>query len=228
LAPEVSERVVALTLTDWLGEVTHWMGRAMAKAVGINLSATQRIWRTHGLQPHRMRQFKLSNAPQFAAKFCDIVGLNVDPPAHAVALSMDEKSQIPALDRTRPGLPLKRGRCGTMTHDYIRNGTTTLFAALNALEGSLTGRCMQRRRRDKAIRQVGRVKGKAVADSPYRRLGYPICPIGALHAIGPSLSTRRQRLPAIRATRKGRNEIVKCRLGERGCVPMPSGAGRRQ
>jgi len=116
LVPDVAERVVALALTEPPGEVTHWTGRAMAKVVGISLSATKRIWRAHGLQPHRMRQFKLSNDPQFAAKLRDIVGLYVDPPAHAVVLSVDEKSQIQALDRTQPGLPLKKGRCGTMTH----------------------------------------------------------------------------------------------------------------
>jgi len=111
LTVEVVERVVALTMTDPPGEATHWTGRAMAKAAGISLSATQRIWRAHGLQPHRVRQFKLSNDPQFAAKLRDIVGLYVDPPAHAVVLSVDEKSQIQALDRTQPGLPLKKGRC---------------------------------------------------------------------------------------------------------------------
>jgi transposase len=116
LGSDVAERVVALTLATPPGEVTHWTGRAMAKAAKISLSATQRIWRTHGLQPHRIRQFKLSNDPQFAAKLRDIVGLYVDPPAHAVVLSVDEKSQIQALDRTQPGLPLKKGRCGTMTH----------------------------------------------------------------------------------------------------------------
>jgi hypothetical protein len=102
-----------------------------------------------------------------------------------------------------------------MTHDHIRNGATMLFATLNMLEGSVIGRCMQHRRQDEAIRLVGAAKGKAVADSPYRCLGYSICPIGALHAIGPSLSTRGQRVPAIRAARKRRNEIVKCWVGER-------------
>jgi hypothetical protein len=101
----------------------------MAKAAGISVSAVQRIWRIRGLQPHRVRQFKLSTDPQFTTKLRDIIGLYVDPPAHAIVLSVDEKSQIQALDRTQPGLPLKRGRAGTMTHDYKRNGTTTLFAA---------------------------------------------------------------------------------------------------
>jgi transposase len=113
LDAQVADRVVALTLTDPPGEITHWTSAAMAEAAGISVSSVQRIWRSHGLQPHRVRQFKLSNDPQFAAKVRDIVGLYVDPPAHAVVLSVDEKSQIQALDRTQPGLPLKKGRCGT-------------------------------------------------------------------------------------------------------------------
>jgi transposase len=125
--PEVAERIVALTLAEPPGETTHWTGRAMAKVTGVSLSHVQRVWRSHGLQPHRIRTFKLSNDPQFAAKVRDIVGLYVDPPAHAVVLSVDEKSQIQALDRTQPGLPMKKGRAGTMTHDYKRHGTTTLL-----------------------------------------------------------------------------------------------------
>ena len=108
LGPQVAERVVALTQDDPPGETTHWTAAMMAKAAGISVSSVQRIWRTHGLQPHRVRQFKLSTDPQFAAKLRDIVGLYVDPPAHAIVLSVDEKSQIQALDRTQPGLPLKR------------------------------------------------------------------------------------------------------------------------
>jgi hypothetical protein len=115
LPVEMAERVVALTLADPPGETTHWTAAAMAGASGISASSVRRIWRSNGLQPHRSRRFKLSNDPQFAAKLRDIVGLYVDPPAHAVVLSVDEKSQIQALDRTQPGLPLKRGRCGTMT-----------------------------------------------------------------------------------------------------------------
>ena len=135
----------------------------MAKAVGISVSSVQRIWRAHGLQPHRMRQFKLSNDPQFAAKLRDIVGLYVDPPAHAVVLSVDEKSQIQALDRTQPGLPMKKGRCGTMTHDYKRNGTTTLFAALDVLEGTVIGRCMQRHRHQEFIRFLNAIEAEVPA-----------------------------------------------------------------
>jgi transposase len=163
LEAQVADHVVALTLTDPPGETTHWTSAAMAEAAGISVSSVQRIWRSHGLQPHRVRQFKLSNDPQFAAKVRDIVGLYVDPPAHAVVLSVDEKSQIQALDRTQPGLPLKKGRCGTMTHDYKRNGTTTLFAALNVLEGGVIGRCMQRHRHQEFIRFLNAIEAEVPA-----------------------------------------------------------------
>ena len=146
LGPEVAARVVALTLADPPVETTHWTADLMARASGISASAVRRIWKAHGLQPHRYRQFKLSNDPNFVDKLRDVVGLYVDPPAHAIVLSLDEKSQIQALDRTQPGLPLKKGRLGTMTHDYKRHGTTTLFAALNVLDGTVIGRNMQRHR----------------------------------------------------------------------------------
>jgi transposase len=152
LGPEVAERVVALTLKASPGETTHWTGAMMAEAAGISVSAVQRIWRAHGLRPHKVEQFKLSNDPKFVDKLRDVVGLYVNPPDHAIVLSVDEKSQIQALDRTQPGLPMKKGRAGTMTHDYKRNGTTTLFAALNVLEGKVIGRCMQRHRHQEFIR----------------------------------------------------------------------------
>jgi transposase len=160
LGREVAERVVALTQRDPPGETTHWTAAAMAEAAAISVSSVQRIWRAHGLQPHRMRQFKLSNDPHFAAKLRDVVGLYVDPPAHAIVLSVDEKSQIQALDRTQPGLPLKPGRCGTMTHDYKRHGTTTLFAALDVLEGKIIGRCMQRYRHQEFIRFLNAIEAE--------------------------------------------------------------------
>jgi transposase len=160
LSTAVADRVVALTQEDPPGETTHWTAEAMAKVVGISVSSVQRIWRSHGLQPHRMRQFKLSTDPQFAAKVRDIVGLYVDPPAHAIVLSVDEKSQIQALDRTQPGLPLKKGRAGTMTHDYKRHGTTTLFAALDVLEGKVIGRCMQRHRHQEFIRFLNAIEAE--------------------------------------------------------------------
>jgi transposase len=163
LEDAVGERVVALTRTDPPGETTHWTGAMMAKAAGISVSSVQRIWRAHGLQPHRVRQFKLSNDPQFVAKLRDVVGLYVDPPAHAIVLSVDEKSQIQALDRTQPGLPLKKGRAGTMTHDYKRNGTTTLFAALNVLDGTVIGRNMQRHRHQEFIRFLNAIEAQIPA-----------------------------------------------------------------
>ncbi len=144
--------LVRLTLETPAHEATHWTARAMAKRVGLAVSTVQEIWRAHGLAPHRWRQFKLSTDPAFAEKLRDVVGLYVDPPAHAVVLSVDEKSQIQALDRTQPGLPLKKGRGATMTHDDKRNGTTTLFAALNVLDGSVVGRNMQRHRHQEFIR----------------------------------------------------------------------------
>jgi transposase len=118
--------VVERTLREPPGAVTHWTGRAMAKAVGVSLRAVQRLWEAHRLQPHRIRTFKRSNDPQFVEKVENIVGLYMDPPKHAVVVSIDEKGQIQALDRTQPGLPLKPGKCGTMTHDYKRNGRTGL------------------------------------------------------------------------------------------------------
>ena len=135
LGPEVATRVVALTLADPPFEATHWTAAMMAGKTGISVSSVQRIWRAHGLQPHRVRQFKLSNDPRFV-----------------------EKSQIQALDRTQPGLPLKKGRLGTMTHDYKRNGTTTLFAALNVFDGTVIGRNMQRHRHQDFIRLLNTIE----------------------------------------------------------------------
>ena len=140
LPAETVKRVVDLTLAAPPGERTHWTGRDMAKAAGVSLRSVQRVWTAHGLAPHRVQMFQLSKDPRFFEKFTDVVGLYVDPPAHAVVLSMDEKSQIQALDRTQPGLPMKKGRAGTMTHDYKRHGTTTLFAALDVLDGKVIHR----------------------------------------------------------------------------------------
>ena len=164
LDPTVARNVVTSTLGPAPGEVTHWTAAAMAKQAGVSVSSVQRIWRSHGLQPHRIKQFKLSNDPDFAVKAHDIVGLYMNPPAHAVVLSVDEKSQIQALDRTQAGLPMKKGRCGTMTHDYIRHGTTTLFAALNVLDGTVIGRCMQRHRHEEFIRFLNAVERGVPAD----------------------------------------------------------------
>jgi transposase len=156
-------RVVAMTCAERPGEATHWTGRAMAKEADISLSSVQRIWAEHDLQPHRLRTFKRSNDPAFAEKLRDIVGLYVDPPAHSLVLSLDEKSQIQALDRTQPGLPLKPGKCGTMSHDYKRHGTTTLFAALNVLDGKIIGRCMARHRHQEFIRFLNAIEREVPA-----------------------------------------------------------------
>ena len=163
LPAETVDRVVALTNQAPPHEATHWTAPAMAKAAAISPSAVRRIWQRHGLQPHRIRSFKLSNDPKFAEKLKEVVGLYIDPPAHAVVLSIDEKSQIQALDRTQPGLPMKKGRCATMTHDYKRNGTTTLFAALDILEGKVIGRCMQRHRHQEFIRFLNAVEREVAA-----------------------------------------------------------------
>jgi len=158
LTPATIAKVLALPCGEPPKAATHWTGRMVAKVVGVSLSAVQRIWEAHRLQPHRIRTFKKSNDPAFAAKVEDIVGLYMNPPKHAIVVSIDEKSQIQALDRTQPGLPLKPGRCGTMTHDYKRNGTTTLFAALNILDGTVVGRCMPRHTHQEFIKFLNAVE----------------------------------------------------------------------
>ena len=163
LDPLIAARVVTLTMEAPAGEATHWTGAAMAEAAGVSVTSVQRMWRAHGLQPHRVRQFKLSKDPEFVDKLRHIVGLYVDPPAHAIVLSVDEKSQIQALDRTQPGLPMKKGRAGTMTHDYKRHGTTTLFAAMNVLDGTVIGRNMQRHRHQEFIRFLNAIEREAPA-----------------------------------------------------------------
>jgi transposase len=163
LGDRTVRRVVTLTCAEPPGEATHWTGRAMAKTAGISLRSVQRIWQAHRLQPHRIRTFKRSTDPEFATKLEDIVGLYLDPPKHAVVLSVDEKSQIQALDRTQPGLPLKPGKAGTMTHDYLRNGITTLFAALNVLDGTVLGRCMQRHRHQEFLRFLNAIEAAVPA-----------------------------------------------------------------
>jgi len=163
ISPHRISAVVRQTLEPPPSEATHWTCRAMAEACGLGVRTVQKIWKAHGLSPHRWRQFKLSNDPRFAEKLHDIVGLYVEPPAHAVVFSIDEKSQIQALDRTQPGLPMKPGRLGTMTHDYKRHGTTTLFAALNVLEGTVIGRNMQRHRHQEFIRFLNAIEREVPA-----------------------------------------------------------------
>jgi transposase len=151
--PEAKIRaVVEATLHTTPPAATHWSTRTMAAAQGLSEATVRRIWRQHRLQPHRTKTFKLSRDKRFVEKLCDVVGLYLNPPDKALVLCVDEKSQIQALDRTQPGLPLKRGRCGTMTHDYKRHGTTTLFAALSLLDGTVIGDCMPRHRHQEFIR----------------------------------------------------------------------------
>jgi transposase len=140
------ERVIELTTLEKPHNATHWSTRTMAAAVAISEASVRRIWRSHGLKPHLIETFKVSNDPQFAEKLEAVVGLYLNPPEHALVLCCDEKSQIQALDRTQPSLPLKKGRGQTMTHDYKRNGTATLFAALNTLDGSVISLCQERHR----------------------------------------------------------------------------------
>lgn len=140
------KQVVDMTTRQKPDNATHWSTRTMAAAAGVSAASVRRIWHAHGLKPHLVRTFKVSNDPHFADKLETIVGLYLNPPEHAIVLCADEKSQIQALDRTQPGLPLKKGRCGTMTHDYKRNGTATLFAALDTLDGSVISMCDDRHR----------------------------------------------------------------------------------
>jgi transposase len=146
ITAEMVDAVVAKTTQSTPANATHWSTRTMARVTGISEASVRRIWHAHGLKPHRVESFKVSNDPDFAAKLEDVVGLYLNPPEHALVLSVDEKSQIQALDRTQPGLPMKKGRGTTMTHDYKRNGTTTLFAALNTATGEVYHLCQQRHR----------------------------------------------------------------------------------
>jgi transposase len=157
--------VVERTLQEKPSHATHWSTRNLAAVVGLSPASIQRIWKAHGLKPHRVRTFKLSRDPHFVEKLRDIVGLYLNPPEHALVLSVDEKSQIQALDRTQPGLPMKPGRAGTMTHDYKRNGTTTLFAAMNILDGKVIGQCLPRHRHQeflKFLRTINRQTRKGL------------------------------------------------------------------
>lgn len=143
---KLASEIIRKTTQERPLNATHWSTRTLAKELGTNRSMVQRVWVAAGLKPHRVKSFKLSQDPDFTAKLLDVVGLYLNPPEHALVLCADEKSQIQALDRTQPGLPLKKGRCGTLTHDYKRHGTTTLFAALELAEGKLIGTCMDRHR----------------------------------------------------------------------------------
>lgn len=147
-----ARKIIEATTQTKPANATHWTTRTLATHLGCDRNMVRRVWKANGLQPHRSRSFKVSNDRQFAEKVVDVVGLYLDPPQHALVLCVDEKSQIQALDRTQPGLPLKPGRCGTMTHDYQRHGTTTLFAAIDMTEGKLIGSCMPRHRHQEWIK----------------------------------------------------------------------------
>lgn len=146
ITTEQIQKIVRKTTQEKPANATHWSTRSMAEAAGVSEKTVRRIWHQHGLKPHLARTFKLSSDPQFTEKLETIIGLYLNPPEHAIVLCADEKSQIQALDRTQPGLPLKKGRCGTMTHDYKRNGTATLFAAMNTLDGTVISMCDDRHR----------------------------------------------------------------------------------
>jgi len=163
--PESKVRaVVEATLHTTPPAATHWSTRSMAKAQSLSEATIRRIWKRHNLKPHLIRTFKISRDKQFVEKLYDVVGLYLNPPDKSLVLCVDEKSQVQALDRTQPGLPLKKGRCGTMTHDYKRNGTTTLFAALNMLDGKVIGDCMLRHRHQEFIRFLKTIDAKTAPE----------------------------------------------------------------
>ena len=153
----LSQKIIEATLHTKPQGQTHWSTRAMAQKEGVHASTVCRIWQEHDLQPHRQETFKLSRDPQFVPKLLDVVGVYLNPPQNAVVLCVDEKSQIQALDRTQPGLPLKPGRCGTWTHDYVRHGTTTLFAALEVVHGKVVGQCYSRHRHQEFLKFLQRL-----------------------------------------------------------------------
>jgi len=157
ISPRKIKAVIEATLHTTPPNATHWSTRTMAKAQNLSEATIRRIWKQHNLKPHLVNTFKLSRDKHFVEKLCDVVGLYLNPPDKSLVLCIDEKSQIQALDRTQPGLPLKKGRCGTMTHDYVRHGTTTLFAALSMLDGKVIGDCMPRHRHQEFIRFLKKV-----------------------------------------------------------------------
>lgn len=164
ITPQVEEEIVRKTLQEKPPEGTHWSTRLMAKATGLHHSQIARIWKAHRLKPHQIQYFKLSTDPQFIEKLRDVVGLYLAPPERAIVFSFDEKSQIQALDRTQPGLPLKEGRAGTMTFDYKRHGTTTLFAALDVATGEVIHACLPRHRHQEFLRFMRTVERQADAN----------------------------------------------------------------
>ena len=164
LSAKTVTRILQKTTQEKPANATHWSTRSMAKAVGVSKDAVRRIWAAHGLKPHLVRTFKLSNDPHFEEKLLDVVGLYLNPPEHALVLCADEKTSIQALDRTQRGLPIHRGRPGTMTHDYKRNGTTTLFAAIEMTEGRLIGTCMPKHRHQEWIKFLKQIDAETPAE----------------------------------------------------------------
>jgi transposase len=162
---QMESRIVEVTLRERPVNATHWSTRTLAEHLGVGATTVRRVWQGNGLKPHLSRSFKVSTDPRFEDKLLDVVGLYMNPPEHALVLSCDEKSQIQALNRTQPGLPMKKGRAGTVTHDYERHGTTTLFAALNTLDGKVISMCQPRHRHTewlKFLRLIDRTTPKAL------------------------------------------------------------------
>ena len=158
------QRIIAKTTREKPDNATHWSTRTMAEALNTTHSFVHRVWQSVGLKPHLEKTFKVSNDPQFEEKLCDVVGLYLNPPENAVVFCIDEKTSIQALDRTQPGLPLKKGRCGTVTHDYKRNGTSTLFAALDVATGTVTGECYQKHTHKEFLKFLKKVEGQTDKD----------------------------------------------------------------
>jgi len=163
---EKIKAIVDATLQTKPKGMTQWSCRLMAESQKVSKSTVSNIWRSHNLKPHRVKSFKLSRDPRFLEKLTDVVGLYLNPPQQAIVLCVDEKSQIQALDRTQPGLPLKKGRCGTMTHDYKRNGTTTLFAALEVLQGRVIGQCYERHRHQEFLKFLRHLEQEFPGQTP--------------------------------------------------------------
>lgn len=191
--PEKIQAIVEATLQSKPKGMTQWSCRLMAEAQGVSKSTISNLWRSHNLKPHRVKSFKLSRDPKFLEKMTDVIGLYLNPPQRAIVLCVDEKSQIQALDRTQPGLPLKKGRCGTMTHDYKRNGTTTLFAALEVLQGQVIGQCYARHRHQEFLKFLQRLDEEFPGDVP-------------LHLVMDNYGTHKQ--PKVQAWLKGHPRFV--------------------
>ena len=161
---ELTELILKTTIETEPEHATHWSTRTLAQELGVSDTRVGRVWRAHGLQPHRTKTFKVSSDPHFAEKVRDVVGLYLDPPEHAIVLSVDEKTQVQALDRTQKGLPIHPGKCGTRTHDYKRHGTTTLFAALNVAEGVVIDKCMKRHRHQEWIKFLKEIDARTPSE----------------------------------------------------------------